>query len=103
MYDRAWTVYRFRFLHYNPKCYCCKENASVVDHIIAHKGKESLFKDTQNHMPLCRECHNVVTALFDRHEVQKLDDKIKWINKARIENKISNKIRVLPSYSKRKG
>jgi 5-methylcytosine-specific restriction enzyme A len=32
--------------------------ASVVDHIVAHKGDASLFWKTSNHRSLCKNCHD---------------------------------------------
>lgn len=41
--------------------------ATVVDHIIAHKGDETLFWDATNYQSLCVRCHNRKTARVDRH------------------------------------
>jgi len=32
--------------------------ATVVDHIIPHKGDDKLFWDQTNWQPLCKECHD---------------------------------------------
>lgn len=32
--------------------------ATVVDHIIPHRGDETLFWDPINHQALCAPCHN---------------------------------------------
>lgn len=32
--------------------------ASVVDHVIAHKGDQALFWDRENWQPICAPCHN---------------------------------------------
>ena len=95
-YDAKWSKYRFRFLHHNPKCYCCGQKANVVDHIKSHKGDKDLFWNEHNYMPLCSICHNKITGLFDRYENPKLEEKIKWIKKERDRNKINIKIKIVP-------
>lgn len=40
--------------------------ASVVDHIIPHKGKQDpLFRDPKNLRSLCKPCHDAKTCKFD--------------------------------------
>ena len=39
--------------------------ATVVDHIIPHKGDQKLFWDTRNWQPLCKPCHDKKTATED--------------------------------------
>jgi len=39
--------------------------ATVVDHIIAHKGNANLFWDESNWQALCKRCHNSKTAAAD--------------------------------------
>lgn len=98
MYDDAWNKYRVRFLKENPRCYCCGRVATVVDHLKVHRGDERLFKQLDNHVPNCEKCHNSITALFDRHPVQKLNDKIKWLQWSRAKNELNFKVKVLPRY-----
>ena len=64
-YGYKWQQYRLKFLKMNPLCaYCEKENrvvaATVVDHIVPHKGSEQLFWDVNNHQSLCASCHSSV-------------------------------------------
>ncbi|WP_233882799.1 HNH endonuclease [Brevibacillus laterosporus] len=40
--------------------------ATVVDHIVPHKGDKTLFWDRKNWQPLCEQCHNRKTAREDR-------------------------------------
>lgn len=101
-YDAVWNRYRFRFLHYNKKCYACGSDATVVDHIRAHKGDDELFKNLSNHMPLCRQCHNTVTTMFDKRSTPLTEAKIKWINERRDLFKCSVTIKVLDKYDKKK-
>jgi 5-methylcytosine-specific restriction protein A len=40
--------------------------ATVVDHIVPHRGDERLFWDSVNNwQSLCESCHNRATVLFD--------------------------------------
>ena len=100
MYDRIWTSYRFRFLHYNKDCYICPNKSSVVDHYIAHKGDEKLFKDLKNHIPLCKQCHDLITGKFDKYNPPLTQEKHIWILERRVLMNISVKVKILPYYSK---
>lgn len=62
-YDYRWQRARAAFLLLNPLCVMCEAKgrttaASVVDHIVPHKGDEILFWDSANWQPLCRACHD---------------------------------------------
>lgn len=62
-YDRNWRRERVTFLKRNPLCvFCLKkgkaEAATVVDHIIPHKGDVNLFWNTDNWQVLCKRCHD---------------------------------------------
>ncbi len=39
--------------------------AVLVDHIQPHKGDMTLFWRVDNWQPLCKECHDRKTALYD--------------------------------------
>jgi len=39
--------------------------ATVVDHIVPHKGDAVLFWKQSNWQALCRDCHNRKTAVSD--------------------------------------
>lgn len=69
-YDRRWRKARMFYLLKHPLCVKCKaegrtEQATVVDHIIPHKGDKKLFWDRKNWQPLCTKCHNTKTATQD--------------------------------------
>ncbi|ETT45233.1 HNH endonuclease [Paenibacillus sp. FSL R7-269] len=69
-YDHKWKVARARFLRHNPLCVHCFEaelvvEATVVDHIIPHRGDLTLFWDIQNWQALCASCHGFKTAKED--------------------------------------
>ena len=55
----------------NPFCVKCYEEghitlATVVDHIVPHRGDQKLFWDRSNWQPLCEHHHNVKTMTEDR-------------------------------------
>ncbi|NMB34825.1 MAG: HNH endonuclease [Firmicutes bacterium] len=58
---------RKRVLLKHPLCAECKRQgrvtkATVVDHIIPHKGNPELFWDENNLQALCKPCHDLKTA-----------------------------------------
>ena len=70
--NRAWRRVRKEFLSRpeNALClHCLKEGrttlATVVDHIVPHKGDLDLFWDESNWRPCCQSCHNRSTAKYD--------------------------------------
>lgn len=69
-YDGRWRKARAAFLRRNPLCvHCGREGlvvaATVVDHIIPHKGDMVAFWDSTNWAGLCRSCHSKKTASED--------------------------------------
>lgn len=64
-YGGKWQRERLRYLTTNPLCrYCEAEHrvveATVVDHIIPHRGDQKLFWNRKNWQPLCKPCHDSV-------------------------------------------
>ena len=57
-YGVKWREARAAFLAKHPKCVKCGAPATVVDHVIAHKGDMRLFWDRNNWSPLCAHHHN---------------------------------------------
>ncbi|TYB85523.1 HNH endonuclease signature motif containing protein [Oceaniovalibus sp. ACAM 378] len=59
-YGSAWRKARDLFLKINDRCAWpgCRALATLVDHIVAHKGDMRLFWDRSNWQPLCTSCHN---------------------------------------------
>lgn len=102
LYNNEWNRYVHAFLSINQKCFVCNALAMVVDHIVPHKGDEHLFKKLDNHMPMCSTCHNTATAKFDRHEPPKTEEKIKWVSENRNVRGLTNKIKVMPRYGKKR-
>ena len=71
-YNRAWQKARKQYLQANPLCVMClKEGkyrkATVVDHIIPHRGDEKLFWDRDNWQALCKKCHDRKTWSEDKN------------------------------------
>jgi len=69
-YNYKWQMYSKGFLKRNPSCVECNREgkmkaATVVDHIIPHKGDMKLFWDVKNHQPLCKRHHDSKTARED--------------------------------------
>ena len=66
-YGRKWQAARKAFLAKNPLCAACMEHgrltpATVVDHIVPHRGDMRLFWDEKNWQPLCKDCHDRKTG-----------------------------------------
>ena len=55
------------FLRKYPLCAECLKNgrtepATVVDHIVPHRGNQDLFWNIRNWQPLCKACHDEKTG-----------------------------------------
>jgi 5-methylcytosine-specific restriction protein A len=66
-YGRPWRRARAAFLAQHPLCVACRAQgrvvaASVVDHVVPHRGDQRLFWDTGNWAPSCKPCHDAKTA-----------------------------------------
>ena len=57
-YTRSWDKERAQYLLANTRCRRCGAPATVVDHIMPHKGNMVLFWNMANWQPLCLRCHN---------------------------------------------
>ena len=66
-YNAEWRRARKAFLQKHPLCAVCGKAgkltpATVVDHIIPHRGNKRLFWDEHNWQPLCKDCHDRKTG-----------------------------------------
>lgn len=66
-YDGKWRAARDRYLRRNPLCAECLKAgiltpATVVDHVIPHRGDKQLFWNEKNWQPLCKNCHDRKTG-----------------------------------------
>ncbi|MCC8013656.1 MAG: HNH endonuclease [Eubacterium sp.] len=71
-YNRQWQKASKAFLQEHPICEICKSKgrytkATVVDHIIPHRGNRELFWDRSNWQSLCKSCHDTKTMTEDRY------------------------------------
>lgn len=69
-YDAKWRKARLRFLKQRPLCKHCQDEgqltaATVVDHVIPHKGNKGLFWSEHNWQSLCKRHHDIKTATKD--------------------------------------
>ena len=69
-YGSKWQAERLVFLRENPLCAMCQqmgriEPATVVDHIVPHRGDQKLFWDQNNWQSLCKSCHDKKTLTED--------------------------------------
>ena len=72
-YGSRWRRARKRFLEKHPLCVECQKEgryvkATVVDHIVPHRGAPLLFWDESNWQPLCKHHHDVKTMTADRYQ-----------------------------------
>jgi 5-methylcytosine-specific restriction protein A len=65
-YTRDWDIARSNHLVLNPWCAMCNQIATVVDHIVPHKGNMTLFWDKGNWQSLCAPCHNSTKQQIDK-------------------------------------
>lgn len=69
-YGHRWQKARAAYLKAHPLCRECEAQglvvpATVVDHIVPHRGDRKLFWDRSNWQPLCKEHHDRKTATED--------------------------------------
>lgn len=69
-YNYKWQKLRKQFLKRQPLCVECYKNgklveATVVDHIIPHRGEQRLMWDESNWQALCKPCHDRKTGKYD--------------------------------------
>lgn len=76
-YTARWDRAAAAFKRDNPLCIGCEavdrvELASVVDHVIPHKGDDALFWDQANWQPCCTKHHDIVKQQLERQYEQGL-------------------------------
>jgi 5-methylcytosine-specific restriction enzyme A len=70
-YTSRWDKAAAAYKRENPLCIGCEavdrvELASVVDHIMPHRGDEVLFWDPANWQPCCARHHDIVKQYLER-------------------------------------
>ena len=71
-YDHRWRIRSRHFLQMHPLCRMCEAEgkitvATIVDHVIPHKGDSVLFNDMRNWQPLCKAHHDRAKQRVDVH------------------------------------
>jgi len=61
--SERWRAIRRQQLNADPVCAICGAPATVVDHIIRHRGDKTKFYDVTNLQSLCKRCHDRKTML----------------------------------------
>jgi len=69
-YGWRWQQEREHFLRAHPLCRFSEArgllvSASVVDHVIPHRGDPALLWDQANWQPLCKPCHDSTKKLIE--------------------------------------
>lgn len=64
-YGYKWRQASQSFLRHYPRCNACGAAATVVDHVVPHRGDMQLFWDKGNWQPLCASCHGRKTVEHD--------------------------------------
>lgn len=79
-YDRRWDKVRASFLREPENCFCrrCRQQgrmtvATVVDHIVPHRGDPALFWDRSNWQPLCKPHHDGAKQREERGRFVEID------------------------------
>ena len=73
-YGSKWQRVSKAYLRKHPMCVRCMAEgryvpATVVDHIIPHRGDKNLFWNESNWQALCKSCHDRKTWTEDQNPV----------------------------------
>lgn len=71
-YNSKWRKLSKQYLRKHPMCVRCMAEgryvpATVVDHIIPHRGDKNLFWNESNWQALCKPCHDRKTWTEDNN------------------------------------
>jgi 5-methylcytosine-specific restriction enzyme A len=66
-YGPRWRRARAAYLARHPLCVRCQaegriEPSTTVDHIVPHRGDQTLFWDEANWAAMCKRCHDAKTT-----------------------------------------
>nr|DAH06895.1 MAG TPA: HNH endonuclease [Caudoviricetes sp.] len=69
-YGSRWQKVSTSYLREHHLCVECLKRgkntqATVVDHVVPHRGDAKLFWDKNNWQPLCKQCHDTKTGRED--------------------------------------
>ncbi|MGA0539053.1 HNH endonuclease signature motif containing protein [Neotabrizicola sp. VNH66] len=73
-YNHEWRKARAAFLASHPNCTLCFAPATVVHHIIPHRGNDALFWNRVNWQPLCKVCHDGPAQRNEVREYRNVDE-----------------------------
>lgn len=78
---KAWHRLRTAQLRDEPLCKFCLEQgrteaATIVDHIVPHKGDHGLFFDPGNLASLCKTCHDSAKQAAERRGVEAIGSRV---------------------------
>ncbi len=65
-YTSKWDTARAAYLAAHPSCVRCGVKATVVDHVVPHRGDTRLFWDKGNWQSLCTNCHSSAKQAEER-------------------------------------
>ena len=73
-YNGRWRKVRAAYHRKHPLCVRCMADgryvkATVVDHIVPHRGDQKLMWDESNYQALCKKCHDKKTWTEDSNPV----------------------------------
>ena len=73
-YNSRWRKVRAAYLRKHPLCVRCMADgrsvkATVVDHVIPHRGDQQLMWDENNYQALCKKCHDKKTWTEDKNPI----------------------------------
>ena len=79
-YDSRWNKARKVYLNHHPLCVKCLAEgkyvkATVVDHVVPHRGNQDLFWDEENWQALCKKHHDHKTMTEDRYQEYSYEDR----------------------------
>lgn len=57
-YSVAWQKARAGFLAKHPNCARCARPATIVHHVVPHRGDKLKFWNRKNWQPVCKPCHD---------------------------------------------
>jgi 5-methylcytosine-specific restriction protein A len=77
-YGSKWQRVSKAYLQEHPLCVECLKHgkytqATVVDHIVPHRGDNQLFWNSSNWQALCKQCHDTKTGHSDSLPTYKYD------------------------------
>lgn len=70
-YDSKWSRERAAYLAANRTCVRCGAPATVVNHVVRHRGDKKLFWSRSNWEAVCAPCHNSTIQSEERRNAHR--------------------------------